>query len=130
MSNDTELDSTTPSFNHTRDEDDLRVLKLEDNDLDQFAAYFELAFEGNSQSITVLVALLQRLRGVEKLRQEKQSGIWIEDIVGRLTHRLYTRCEPGFEAASRFGSEASDLAEQIFLEALAVPTGSQALFGC
>ena len=124
MSNDTELDSTTPSFNHTRDEDDLRVLKLEDNDLDQFAAYFELAFQGNSQSITVLVALLQRLRGVEKLRQEKQSGIWIEDIVGRLTHRLYTRCEPGFEAASRFGSEASDLAEQIFLEALAVPTGS------
>lgn len=124
MSNDTELDSTTPSFNHTRDEDDLRVLKLEDNDLDQFAAYFELAFEGNSQSITVLVALLQRLRGVETLRQQKQSGIWIEDIVGRLTHRLYTRCEPGFEAASRFGSEASDLAEQIFLEALAVPTGS------
>ena len=124
MSNDTELDSTAPSFNHTRDEDDLRVLKLEDNDLDQFAAYFELAFQGNSQSITVLVALLQRLRGVEKLRQEKQSGIWIEDIVGRLTHRLYTRCEPGFEAASRFGSEASDLAEQIFLEALAVPTGS------
>ena len=124
MSNDTELDSTAPSFNHTRDEDDLRVLKLEDNDLDQFAAYFELAFQGNSQSITVLVALLQRLRGVEKLRQEKQSGIWIEDIVGRLTHRLYTRCGPGVEAASRFGAEASNLAEQIFLEALAVPTGS------
>ncbi len=117
MSNDSALKSSTSSSEHTRDEDDLKTLKLQDSDLDHFAAYFELAFQGSSQSITVLVALLQRLSGVEKLRQQKQSGIWIEDIVGRLTHRLYTRCEPGFEAASRFGTEASDVAEHIFAKA-------------
>ncbi len=120
MSNDTALNST-PSSDHTRDEDDLKTLKLQDSDLDHFATYFELAFQGNSQSITVLVALLQRLCGVEKLRQQKQSGIWVEDIIGRLTRRLYTRCEPGLDAASRFGTEASDLAEHIFDEALPVP---------
>lgn len=119
MSSHTALNSSTPSSDHTRDEDDLKVLKLQDNDLDHFAAYFEQAFQGNSRSITVLVGLLQRLCGVEKLRQQKQSGIWIEDIVSRLTHRLYSRCEPGLEAASRFGTEANDLAEHIFSEAFA-----------
>jgi hypothetical protein len=120
MSNDSALKSSTSSSDHTRDEDDLKALKLQDRDLNHFAAYFELVFQGNSESITVLVALLKRLCGVEKLRQQKQSGIWIEDVVSRLTHRLYTRCEPGFEAASRFGTEASDLAEHIFSEALSV----------
>jgi hypothetical protein len=120
MSSDTALNSTTPSHDHTRDEDDLNALKLQDRDLDHFATYFEMAFQSNSQGVTVLVALLHRLCGVEKLRQQKQSGVWLEDVVGRLTHRLYTRCEPGFEAASRFGSEASELAERIFSEALAV----------
>ena len=61
-----------------------------------------------------------------RLRQEKQSGIWIDDIVGRLTHRLYTRCEPGVEAASRFANEASDIAEHIFSEAL---TGHERVVG-
>lgn len=119
MSNNTALNSINPSSEHTRDEDDLKDLKLQDSDLDHFATYFDQSFQGNSQSITVLVALLQRLCGVEKLRQQKQTGIWLEDIVGRLTHRLYTRCEPGVNAASRFGSEASDLAEHIFSEAFA-----------
>ena len=121
MSNDSALNSTTPSSDHIRDEDDLKTLKLQESDLDHFASYFDLAFQGNSQSITVLVALLQRLSDVEKLRQRKQTGIWIEDIVGRLRHRLYTRCQTGAEAASRFGTEASELAENIFSEALAVP---------
>jgi len=123
MSDDTVLNST-PSSDHTRDEDDLKTLKLQENDLDRFAAYFELAFQGSSRSITVLVALLQRLSGVERLRQQKQSGIWIEDVVGRLTHRLYISCEPGFEAASRFGTEASELAEHIFSEASPVSSES------
>jgi hypothetical protein len=121
MSNDTALNTTTASSEYTSDEDDLTALKLQDSDLDHFAAYFELASQGNSQIITVLVGLLQRLRGVERLRQQKQSGIWIEDIVSRLTHRLYTRCEPGLEAASRFGTEASDLTENILSDALLVP---------
>jgi hypothetical protein len=120
MSNDTALNSN-PSFLHTSDDDCLKALKLQDSDLDHFAAFFDQAFQGNSRSITVLVGLLQRLREVEKLRQQKQSGIWIEDIVGRLTHRLYTRCEPGIEGASRFGTEASELAENILSEALLVP---------
>jgi hypothetical protein len=120
MSNDTALNSNTSSSDHTRDEDDLKTLKLQECDLDHFATYFELTFQGNSRSITVLVALLQRLCAVEKLRQQKQSGIWIEDIVSRLTNRLYTRCEPGLEAASRFGTEASDLAENIFSEPFAM----------
>jgi hypothetical protein len=77
-----------------------------------------LAFQGNARSITVLVALLQRLCAVERLRQQKQNDVWIEDIVGQLAHRLYIRCEPGFEAASRFRYEASELAEHIFSEAL------------
>lgn len=94
-------------------------MKLQETDLDRFATYFELAFAGSSRSITVLVALLQRLGGVERLREQKQSGIWIEDIVGRLTHRLYIKCESGLEAASHFGTEASDLAEHIFSEAFA-----------
>jgi hypothetical protein len=105
----------------TSDEDDLKTLKLQDSDLERFASYFDVVFQGNSRSITVLVALLQRLCELEKLRQQKQSGIWIEDIVGRLTHRLYTRCGPGAEAASRFAAEASELAESIFSEGLAVP---------
>ena len=113
MSNDPALNSITPS-DHNPDEDDLKALKLQDTDLDRFAAYFEVAFQGSSQITTVLVALLQRLCSVEKLRQHKQSGIWIQDVVGRFTHRLYTRCEPGFEAASRFGNEASERAEHIF----------------
>lgn len=117
MSSDTAFNST--SSPDSRDEDDLKELKLQDSDLDRFATYFEMAFQGSSQATTVLVALLQRLCGVEKLRQQKQTGIWIEDVVGRLTHRVYTRCEPGFEAASRFGTEASDLAEQIFSESFA-----------
>ena len=116
--------SVTPSSQHTGDEDDLKALKLRDSDLDQFAAYFELAFQGSCRSITVLVALLQRLRGVETLRRQKQSGIWVEDVVGRLIHRLYTRCDPGFEAASRFATESSDLAEHIFAEALPVSNES------
>jgi hypothetical protein len=119
---DISLNSSTSLSELTRDEDVLKVLKLQESDLDHFATYFELAFQGNARSLTVLVALLQRLCGVEALRQQKQSGIWIEDVVGRLTHRLYTRGEPGQEAASRFGTEASDLAEQIFSEALAVPS--------
>ena len=111
------LKSTASVSDHTRDEDDLKTLKLQDSDLDNFAAYFERTFQGSSQNITVLVGLLQRLAGVEDLRQQKQTGVWTKDIVGRLTHRLYTRCDPGFDAASRFGSEASELAEHIFSEA-------------
>ena len=118
MSNELALNSDTPSPDGTRDEEDLKILKLQDSDLDHFATYFELAFQGNSQSTTVLVALLKRLCEVEKLRQQKQSGIWIEDVVGRFTLRLYTRCEPGFEAAARFGNESSELADLIFSEAL------------
>lgn len=89
------LNSTSSLSDHTRDEDDLKALKLHDNDLDQFSTYFEMAFQGNSKHITVLVGLLRRLCGVEKLRQQKQSGIWIQDIVGRLTHRLYTGVNEG-----------------------------------
>ena len=118
MNVDSVPDANKPVINSSQDEDDLKALRLHDKDLVSFAAYFELAFQGSSRSITVLVALLQRLRAVEKLRQEKQSGIWIEDIVGRLTQLLYTRCEPGWEAATRFGTEASDLAEQIFSDDL------------
>ncbi len=125
MSNDTVLkdnilNSSTSSFDQTGDEEHLKTLKLQDSDLDRFASYFDLAFQGNSRSITILVALLQRLCGVEKLRQQRQGGIWIEDVVSRLTHRLYIRCEPGLEAASRFRTEASELAEHIFSEALPV----------
>jgi hypothetical protein len=127
MSTDIALSSTTPLSDHIRDEDDLKTLRLQESDLDHFAAYFELAFQGGSQGTTVLVALLQRLCGVEKLREEKRSGIWIEDIVGRLTHRLYTRCKPGWEAASRFRVEASELAEHIFSEALPVDNDSKPL---
>jgi len=123
MSNDT-APISTPSPAHRSDEDDLKTLKLQEGDLDRFASYFELAFQGKAQSVTVLVALLQRLCAVEKLRQQGRGGIWIEDIVGRLTHRLYTRCESGFQAASRFGTEASDLAEDIFSEALPVANES------
>jgi hypothetical protein len=123
MSNDTALNLNLSS-DHNGDEDDLKTLKLQESDLDNFATYFELAFQGSSQGITVLVALLERLCGLEKLRQQKQSGIWIEDVVGRLTHRLYTKCEPGLEAASRFATEASDLAEHIFSEAFAEPNES------
>jgi hypothetical protein len=114
------LNSNQLPATSSQDEDDLKVLGLRDSDLDRFAAYFELEFQGDGRSITVLVALLQRLRGVEKLRQEKQSGIWIDDIVGRLTQRLHGRCALGLNAASRFGSEASGLAEQIFSEVLPV----------
>ena len=121
MPSETALNSHIPLSGHTLDDDDLKMLKLQDTDLDRFATYFELAFQGDSRSITVLVGLLQRLSGVEKLRTQKQSGIWVEDIVGRLTHRLYSRCEPGLAAASRFGNEASDLAELIFAEGLVVP---------
>ena len=88
MSNDSPLNSSPSSPDHTCDEDPLKKLKLQDSDLDRFASYFELAFQGNSRSIIVLVALLRRLCGVAKLRQEEQNGIWIEDIIGRLTHRL------------------------------------------
>ena len=119
MSKDAAFNSTPLSPVLTQDDNDLKTLKLQDSDLDHFAGYFELAFQGDSQGITVLVALLHRLCAVTRLRQEKQSGIWVEDIVGRLTHRLYTRCEPGVEAASRFANEASDIAEHIFSEVLA-----------
>ena len=117
MSNELALNSDTASPDGTRDEEDLKILKLQDSDLDHFATYFEFAFQGNSQSTTVLVALLKRLCELEKLRQQKQSSIWIEDVVGRFTHRLYARCEPGFAAAARFGNEASELADLIFSEA-------------
>ena len=119
MSDGSALNPNEPVTNSSRDDDDLKALRLHDKDLDRFASYFDLAFQGSSRSITVLVALLQRLCGVEKLRQQNQSGIWIEDVVSRLTHRLYTRCEPGQEAASRFRTEASELAENIFSEAFA-----------
>jgi hypothetical protein len=110
MSIDTVVNSNKRLTISSRDEEDLKALKLTDSDLDRFAAYFEVAFQGCSRSMTILMALLQRLRSVEKLRQEKQSGIFVEDIVGRLTVRLYRRCQPGFEAAS---AEA----EQIFSKA-------------
>jgi len=106
----TTADSIVPS---SSDAQDLKDLKLQDSDLDQFADYFGIAFEGSTKSMTVLVALLQRLRAVENLRKQKTSGIWIEDIVCRLTHRLYARCAAGLEAANYFGSEASDAAERI-----------------
>ena len=110
LTEDTTLDLIVPS---SSDAQDLKDLKLQDSDLDQFAHYFEMVFEGNTKSMTVLVALLQRLRAVENLRKQKQTGIWIEDIVCRLTHRLYARCAAGLEAANYFGSEASDAAERI-----------------
>ena len=109
----TTADSIVPL---SSDAQDLKDLKLQDSDLDQFADYFELAFEGNTTSMTVLVALLQRLRAVETLRKQKQTGIWLEDIVCRLTHRLYPRCAAGLDAANHFGREASDTAERIFAE--------------
>lgn len=124
MSKGTELKPTTKSSDHTGDEDDLKALGLQDSDLDRFATFFELALQGDSRIITVLVGLLQRLTGVEKLRKQQQSGIWIEDVVSRLTHRLYTRCGPGVEAASRFGTEASDLAEYILSETFPVRNAS------
>lgn len=117
MSTDALNPNTSPS-DHARDEDDLESLKLKDSDLDRFATYFDVAFQGKSESITVLVALLQRLCGVEELRQQKTTGIWITDVVGRFTHRLYTRCEPGVEAAAHFRNEACDLTEQIFSEVI------------
>jgi|ERR1043165_8848487 hypothetical protein len=120
MPGDNVLNSNQAVTVSSRDEEDLKALKLTDSDLDRFAAYFELAFNGSSRSTTVLVALLQRLRSVEKLRAEKQSGIFVEDIVGRLTLRLYRRCQPGFEAAARFGEEASTVAQQIFSEAVSL----------
>ena len=120
MSKKVARNSKTSSSDDPCDEDDLKTLKLQDSDLEHFATYFEVEFQGNSKSITVLVALLQRLCRVEKLRQQKQSGIRIEDIVGRLIHCLFTRSEIGSEAASRFGMEASDLAEQIFSGALPI----------
>ena len=119
MSNDT-APISTPSPAHTDDEDDLKILRLQESDLDRFATYFDLAFQGNARSITVLVALLRRLCGVEILRQRKPSGIRLQDVVGRLILRLYTRGELGSEAASRFAIEASDQAEHIFSEALPV----------
>jgi hypothetical protein len=103
------------------DAQDLKDLKLQDSDLDQFAHYFELAFEGDTKSMTVLVALLQRLRAVETLRHQKQTGIWLEDIVCRLTYRLYARCWAGLEAANSFGCEASDAADGIFADSNADP---------
>lgn len=117
------LNSIPPS-DHIRDVDDLKTLRLQENDLDRFATYFELAVQGSSRSLTVLVALLQRLCDVEKLQRQKQTGICIEDIVGRLTRRLYIKCQPGCDAASRFGAEASELAEHIFSEALPVANES------
>ena len=118
------LNSIVSSSDHTHEEDDLKTLKLRECDLDQFASHFEVAFQGSSRSLTVLVALLQRLCDVEKLRQQKQTGIWIEDIVGRLTRRLYMSSQPGCDAASRFRAEASELAEHIFSEALRVANES------
>jgi len=120
MSSHSVLNSNQAVTISSRDEEDLKALKLTDSDLHRFAAYFELAFQGCSRSMTVLVAVLQRLRSVEKLRQEKQSGIFVDDIVSRLTLRLYRRCQPGLEAAARFGEEANDIAEQIFSESLPV----------
>src|SRR5258708_35198159 len=112
----TAADSIVPACSGAQD---LMDLKLQDSDLDQFADYFETAFEGNTKSMTVLIALLQRLRAVENLRKQKLTGIWIEDIVCRLTHRLYARCAAGLEVANHFGNEASDGAERIFAESKA-----------
>jgi hypothetical protein len=114
---DTADNSAVPLSSCAQDMKDLTDLKLQDGDLDDFARYFEVAFEGNTESMVVLVALLQRLCAVENLRKQKQTAIWIEDIVCRLTHRLYARCRAGLEAADRFGSEASDAGERIFAEA-------------
>ena len=105
-----------PLSRYAQDQNDLKDLKLQDSDLDDFARYFEVAFEGSTTSMTVLVALLQRLRAVENLRKQKQTSIWIEDIVCQLTHRLYAKCGAGLEQACSFGLEASDAAERIFGE--------------
>jgi hypothetical protein len=113
LTEDTTPDSIVPS---SSDAQDLKDLKLQDSDLDQFAHYFETAFEGNTNCMTVLVAMLQRLRAVENLRKQKQTRIWLEDIVCRLTHRLFLRCAAGLEAANHFGNEASDTADRIFVE--------------
>jgi hypothetical protein len=117
MSNDTALNSSIPLSDPSRDEEALKTLRLQDSDLDCFATYFERAFQGDSDSTVVLVGLLQRLCEVEKLCRREQSGIWIEDIVGRLTHRLYLTSGPGLDGASHFAREASDLTEHVFSEA-------------
>lgn len=97
----------------------MKALRLHDSDLDRFATYFELTFRGSSRGMTVLVALLQRLRAVGKgCDTKKHTGIWLEDIVSRLTQRLYGSCQPGWEAATRLGTEASDV-EEILSEGLA-----------
>jgi hypothetical protein len=72
-------------------------LKVEDRDLDQIADYFAMAFEYDTEEMTVLVALLDRLVAVEKSEE-----VNLEDIVYFLSRRLFARCAEGEKAADRF----------------------------
>src|SRR5690349_8091167 len=72
-------------------------LKVEDRDLDQIADYFALAFEYDTEEMTVLVALLDRLLAVEKSEE-----VHLEDIVYFLSRKLFARCAEGEKAADRF----------------------------
>ena len=85
-------------------------LKVEDRDLDQIADYFALAFEYDTEEMTVLVALLDRLLAVEKSEE-----VHLEDIVYFLSRKLFARCAEGEKAADRFLHMASSRAS-LFLE--------------
>lgn len=85
-------------------------LKVEDRDLDQIADYFALVFEYDTEEMTVLVALLDRLVAVEKSEE-----VHLEDIVHFLSRRLFARCAEGEKAADRFLHMAPSRASR-FLE--------------
>jgi hypothetical protein len=72
-------------------------LKVEGRDLDQIADYFALVFEYDTEEMTVLVALLDRLVAVEKSEE-----VHLEDIVHFLSRRLFARCAEGEKTADRF----------------------------
>jgi hypothetical protein len=76
-------------------------LGVEDQDLDRIADYFGLVFEYSTEHMSVLVALLDRLAAAAKTDQ-----ILVQDVIGLLSLRLFSKCHEGEKAADRFQQRA------------------------
>src|SRR5438128_11011393 len=84
----------------------LEALKVDDSDLDDFARYFGIRFEHDTEDVTVLVALLKRISAT--IDAHGTGGtVHPTDVIARLIDRLYAKSESGEHAAQAFAAGAN-----------------------
>jgi hypothetical protein len=87
---------------------ELAALRVQEHELDRFAYYFGALFHRETQPMTVLIALLERLKLVAK-----SDTLDLEIVIDQIEDRLFSECEAGDIASTNFVTEAGKNTETI-----------------